>query len=58
MKVKDLVELLQKQDPEAEVFTEGCDCIGDVADVEHCVRFFHPSKGHTNNIDIILTRSK
>ncbi len=26
MKIKELIELLKKQDPEAEVEMEGCDC--------------------------------
>lgn len=26
MTVKELIELLKQEDPEAEVFTEGCDC--------------------------------
>lgn len=34
MKVKELIILLQQQDPEANVTTEGCDCIGEVAGVE------------------------
>lgn len=28
MKVSELIALLAEQDPEAEVATEGCDCIG------------------------------
>lgn len=51
MKVKDLIVELQKQDPEAEVLTEGCDCIGDVGSVEE----FPPDKGETA---ILLSRSK
>ena len=29
MKVRELIEALQPLDQEAEVYTEGCDCIGD-----------------------------
>lgn len=31
MKVRELIEKLQKANPDAEVHTEGCDCNGDVA---------------------------
>jgi hypothetical protein len=34
MKVRELVELLQRCPQDAEVFTEGCDCEGDVVLVE------------------------
>ena len=34
MKVKELIAKLSEKDGESEVYTEGCDCIGDVDDVE------------------------
>lgn len=34
MTVKELIAELQKQDPEALVYSEGCDCTGDVQAVE------------------------
>lgn len=37
MKVNELIKELEKQDPDAEVYTEGCDCVGDVAKVEASV---------------------
>lgn len=51
MKVKELIFELQKHDPEAEVLTEGCDCLGDVGEVEE----FPSDKGETA---ILLTRSR
>jgi hypothetical protein len=34
LKVWELIELLQRQDPELEVRAEGCDCINPVAGLE------------------------
>jgi hypothetical protein len=49
MTVKELIEELQKFDPEMEVAIEGCDCIGDAAGVvlyglddEDCVLITRP----------------
>ena len=33
MTVRELMQALRRCDPEAEVETEGCDCIGDVAEI-------------------------
>lgn len=35
MNVGELTEQLKRFDPSAEVITEGCDCWGDVARVDH-----------------------
>jgi hypothetical protein len=32
MKARELIELLQRQDPELEVWAEGCDCNNPVSD--------------------------
>lgn len=34
MKVKELIKELESKNPEAEVLTEGCDCIGRVDRIE------------------------
>lgn len=34
MTVRELIEKLQKFNPDVEVITEGCDCTGDIDDVE------------------------
>lgn len=34
MTVAELIELLRRMPPDAEVRTEGCDCIGDAASVD------------------------
>ena len=40
MKVKELIEKLQKENQDAEVFTEGCDCIGDSYNVVKTQDYF------------------
>jgi formate-dependent nitrite reductase cytochrome c552 subunit len=35
MKVRELIELLAAQDPEAEVWAEGCDCTNPATGVEY-----------------------
>jgi len=60
MKVKTLIELLQKHSQEVEVFTEGCDCIGTIEDVITCEQFY--SKGRyalaeKGNMDLMITRT-
>lgn len=59
MKVKELIVLLQKHDPEAVVETEGCDCFGIPSDVVTAEEFY--SKGiyaetYKGCGDIIITR--
>lgn len=34
MKVKELIKLLEAEDQEAVIITEGCDCEGDVGSIE------------------------
>ncbi len=34
--VKDLIHLLKQCPRDAEVFTEGCDCVGEAKEVEYC----------------------
>ena len=48
LKVKELIELLKKQSPDAEVWTEGCDCWGDANGVE--VTEFE------NELGVLITR--
>lgn len=59
MRVKELIRLLQKCDPEATVITEGCDCFGTPWDVI-TLEEYH-SKGsyadmYEGVLDIIITR--
>jgi hypothetical protein len=58
MKVKELITKLQEKNPESEVYTEGCDCIGESTDVVYAKDFFlRPSKefGHKDD-DVIIRR--
>lgn len=59
MKVKELIVLLQKHDPEAVVETEGCDCFGIPVAVVTSAEFY--SKGEYAEFykeckDVIITR--
>lgn len=57
MKVKRLIEMLQQQDPEANVETEGCDCIGTPNAVVTLEEYF--SKGSSQYVgskDVMITR--
>lgn len=59
MKVRELIELLQQHDPEADVETEGCDCIGKPNGVVTLEEFY--SKGTyasqcVGSKDVIITR--
>lgn len=64
MKVRDLIELLQKQDPEAGVFTEGCDCIGIVDNVITLEQFFSVfsrsgrAPAEEDKKDVMITREE
>lgn len=46
LKVSELIERLRKMPQDAEVMTEGCDCIGDAVDIEE------------NDTYVLITRSK
>ena len=53
MKVKELIRKLKKMPQDAEVVTEGCDCVGDTAEVV-MYRDWHSD---SNSTDVIITRS-
>ena len=61
MKVSKLIKLLQQHNQEANVETEGCDCIGEPNGVVTLEEYF--SKGnyalrYVGDIDVIITRTK
>jgi hypothetical protein len=49
-KVKELIALLQQEDPEAFVVTEGCDCVGDWSGV------VEPYKDYTGRPTVCINR--
>lgn len=49
MKVKDLIKLLNNVDKDLDVFTEGCDCYGDVTGIT--------IKGGIKDKYILITRT-
>lgn len=59
MKVGELIELLQKHDPEVTVATEGCDCFGDPAGVVTAEEYFSGGQyaGHyVGSKNVLITR--
>lgn len=53
--------MLQKQDPKAEVFIEGCDCIGDTDNVVTEAIYYSNGRyaeHYTNSRNVIIVRSK
>lgn len=59
MKVKRLIEMLQRQDPEADVETEGCDCIGTPNAVITLEEYFSKGKNASQYVgskDVMITR--
>ncbi len=60
MKVRELIALLQEQDQDAEVKTEGCDCIGTANGVETMQAFttLHICDATEEPASIIITRSE
>ena len=59
MKVKELVVLLQQHDQEAEVQTEGCDCIGEPDGVVTLEEFYSRGRyasNHEGDKNVIITR--
>ena len=58
MKVKELIAKLQEKDPESEVYTEGCDCIGNTTEVVYATDFFvrSPAMFDHNDNDVIIRR--